>query len=66
MSGVGTAGVSNVANTTSGVVSGLVADGGVSGAGVTNVFSSGISSFLLLETGDFVLYETGDKIILEA
>jgi hypothetical protein len=57
---IGSAGVSNYANVTSGTASGVSADdaGDVSGAGVT-VLYSGAGNFLLLESGDYLLQETG-------
>lgn len=68
---IGSSGVVNQANTTTGLASGVVANASsgygddVGGSGLVDLYSTGAPSYLLMEDGSFLLQENGDKIQLE-
>jgi hypothetical protein len=62
---VGSGGVVNRVNTTNGFAEGVVALGGIAGAGVVDLESGIIpaGSFIITQGGDFITTESGDFLV---
>lgn len=65
---IGSAGVSNYVNTTQGVAQGVTALGGIGGAGVSVLYSTGpiLDTYIITETTSAILNtESSDKLITQ-
>lgn len=62
---VGSAGVVDYANTTSGEVSGVVALGGLGGVGVVEQGGTSSPTYIITLSGDFLTTLSGDYLIID-
>lgn len=62
---IGSSGVSDYANTSSGLSSGVVALYGIGGAGVVDRGEALVANYIATEAGDLLDTESGDNLITE-
>ena len=63
--GIGASGVVDYANTTSSIVTGVVAVGGIGGIGVVAETISPSNSYIMTQNNDYLTDELSNKLITE-